>query len=96
MSDRFQCSLLRSQSHLHGRALSTAVASSSFRSHTCGELREDLHDGQRVVLSGWVDAIRPFGPISFLSLRDRHGSTQLVLEKDFLERAGTSGHIAMQ
>lgn len=62
--------------------------SSSFRTHTCGDLREDTHDGQRVTLSGWVDAIRPFGPISFISLRDRHGITQLVLEKSLLDSAG--------
>lgn len=64
-------------------------ASSSFRSHTCGELREeDAHSGRRVLLSGWVDAVRPFGPISFVSLRDRHGITQLVLEKELLESVG--------
>ncbi|DAZ99494.1 TPA: hypothetical protein N0F65_001679 [Lagenidium giganteum] len=62
-------------------------AVSSFRSHTCGELRLDAHDGDRVVLSGWVDAIRPYGPISFISLRDRHGITQLVVEKAALSGA---------
>lgn len=41
-----------------------------------------------MTLSGWVDAIRPFGPISFISLRDRHGVTQLVLEKNLLDAAG--------
>lgn len=40
-----------------------------------------------MTLSGWVDALRPFGPISFVSLRDRHGVTQLVLEKELLEAA---------
>ncbi|KAG7378567.1 aspartyl-tRNA synthetase 2, mitochondrial [Phytophthora pseudosyringae] len=70
------------------RALRLAARSaSSFRSHSCGELRQEPHEGQRVTLSGWVDAIRPFGPISFLSLRDRYGVTQLVLEKDVLEAA---------
>ncbi|KAL4171841.1 hypothetical protein KRP22_007019 [Phytophthora ramorum] len=68
------------------RALLAARSFSSFRTHSCGELRQEQHDGQRVTLSGWVDAIRPFGPISFLSLRDRHGVTQLVLEKDFLQQ----------
>ncbi|TYZ62867.1 hypothetical protein PybrP1_012899 [[Pythium] brassicae (nom. inval.)] len=63
-------------------------ASSAFRSHTCGELREeDARNSRRVTLSGWVDALRPFGPISFVSLRDRHGITQLVLEKELLESA---------
>ncbi|KAE8994664.1 Aspartate--tRNA(Asp/Asn) ligase [Phytophthora fragariae] len=70
------------------RSLLAARCLSSFRTHSCGELRLESHEGQRVTLSGWVDAIRPFGPISFLSLRDRHGVTQLVLEKDFLQSAG--------
>uniref|UniRef100_K3WJ49 Aminoacyl-transfer RNA synthetases class-II family profile domain-containing protein n=1 Tax=Globisporangium ultimum (strain ATCC 200006 / CBS 805.95 / DAOM BR144) TaxID=431595 RepID=K3WJ49_GLOUD len=62
--------------------------SSAFRTHTCGDLCADhAQGGERVRLSGWVDAIRPFGPISFISLRDRHGITQLVLEKNLLESA---------
>uniref|UniRef100_A0AAV1TQK5 Aminoacyl-transfer RNA synthetases class-II family profile domain-containing protein n=1 Tax=Peronospora matthiolae TaxID=2874970 RepID=A0AAV1TQK5_9STRA len=60
---------------------------SSFRTHSCGELRQSPHEGQSVTLSGWVDALRPFGPVSFVSLRDRYGVTQLVLEKDFLQSA---------
>ncbi|KAJ0401134.1 hypothetical protein ATCC90586_000234 [Pythium insidiosum] len=79
-----------SSSALLRRRLSSTAArasqlSSSFRSHTCGELREDTHLGKRVTLSGWVDAVRPFGPISFVSLRDRFGVTQLVLEKAQLD-----------
>ena len=61
---------------------------SAFRSHTCGDLRHDHNVGEQVVLSGWVDAIRPFGPMSFVSLRDRYGITQLVLEKAALSHAG--------
>ncbi|ETN23498.1 aspartate-tRNA ligase [Phytophthora nicotianae INRA-310] len=70
--------------HASKRSL-LARSFSSFRTHSCGELRQEPHEGQRVTLSGWVDAVRPFGPISFLSLRDRYGVTQLVLEKDFLQ-----------
>ncbi|TMW55432.1 hypothetical protein Poli38472_010314 [Pythium oligandrum] len=79
--------LLRPRWQQASRALSsaTATSSSAFRSHTCGELRDGEHTGQRVVLSGWVDAIRPFGPISFISLRDRYGITQLVVEKAALD-----------
>ncbi|KAG2519831.1 hypothetical protein JM16_005859 [Phytophthora kernoviae] len=68
-----------------GRVALLARSFSSYRTHSCGELRHDKHEAQRVTLSGWVDAIRPFGPISFLSLRDRYGVTQLVLEKEFLQ-----------
>lgn len=75
-----RCSLARVTRLASGRRWS-----SSFRSHTCGELRAEQHAGASVVLSGWVDALRPFGPISFLSLRDRHGVTQLVLDKALLE-----------
>jgi aspartyl-tRNA synthetase len=58
---------------------------SSFRSHTCGELRKEEHVGKSVLLSGWVDAIRSFGPISFVSLRDRYGITQLILPKETIQ-----------
>ncbi|KAG7396133.1 aspartyl-tRNA synthetase 2, mitochondrial [Phytophthora boehmeriae] len=67
------------------RVAGLARSLSSYRTHSCGELRHNQHEGQRVTLSGWVDAIRPFGPISFFSLRDRYGVTQLVLEKDLLQ-----------
>ncbi|CAH0479848.1 unnamed protein product [Peronospora belbahrii] len=78
-------------SRLHHTVLKRSLAInrslSSFRTHSCGELRQEFHEGQRVTLSGWVDAIRTFGPVSFLSLRDRDGVTQLVLETDFLQKA---------
>ena len=52
-----------------------------FRTHTCGELR--LSDtGKEVVLSGWVDASRPYGKMTFIDLRDRYGITQIVFEND--------------
>ncbi|CAI5713001.1 unnamed protein product [Hyaloperonospora brassicae] len=74
------------------RALSTRSwvvtrSLSSLRTHSCGELRQSPHEGQHVTLSGWVDALRPFGHVSFVSLRDRYGVTQLVLEKEFLQSA---------
>ncbi|RLN93520.1 hypothetical protein BBJ28_00019036, partial [Nothophytophthora sp. Chile5] len=75
------------QRSAQARAVLVARHFSSFRTHSCGELRKDADAGERVTLSGWVDAIRPFGPISFLSLRDRYGVTQLVLEKEFLAAA---------
>lgn len=50
-----------------------------FRSHNCGALR--LTDVEKkVTLSGWVDAIRAFGPMTFVDLRDRYGVTQIVFE----------------
>jgi aspartyl-tRNA synthetase len=52
-----------------------------YRTHTCGELR--LTDaGKKATLSGWVDAVRAFGPMTFVDLRDRYGITQIVFENN--------------
>ncbi len=51
-----------------------------YRTNTCGELRiADLN--KEVTLAGWVQAIRKFGSITFIDLRDRYGITQLLFSE---------------
>ena len=53
----------------------------SYRTHTCGELRiEDV--GKNVILSGWVNSIRKLGGITFLTLRDNYGITQILFKDE--------------
>ena len=51
-----------------------------YRSHTCGQLRAG-DAGTTARLAGWVHRRRDHGPIIFLDLRDRHGITQVVIDK---------------
>jgi nondiscriminating aspartyl-tRNA synthetase len=44
------------------------------------------HVGARVCLEGWIHAIRKFGAVNFLILRDRSGVAQIVLEPQEIEK----------
>ena len=57
-----------------------------YRTHNCGELREN-NIGQHVVLNGWVDTRRDLGGIIFIEMRDRYGIMQVVFEPTFNEAA---------
>lgn len=48
-----------------------------YRTITCGESRAE-HNGNNVILCGWVDSVRDQGGVVFINLRDRYGMTQVV------------------
>jgi aspartyl-tRNA synthetase len=54
--------------------------SSAYRSHTCGALRAS-DAGSPARLAGWVHRRRDHGQLIFLDLRDRHGITQIVIDR---------------
>jgi aspartyl-tRNA synthetase len=66
-----------------------------YRSHTCGELREN-HINNSVTLAGWVQKSRDKGFMIWVDIRDRYGITQLIFDeertsKDLIEKARLLG-----
>ena len=53
---------------LHERIATTAV--------------QRMADGDRVVLAGWAAQIKSLGKIAFLTLRDRTGTVQIIVNAD--------------
>ena len=51
-----------------------------YRTHTCGQLRAS-DAGTDARLAGWVNRRRDQGGLIFLDLRDRHGVTQVVIDR---------------
>ena len=54
-----------------------------YRTHNCGELRLN-NVNNTVKLSGWINSIRKLGGLTFITLRDHFGITQLVVHDDKL------------
>jgi aspartyl-tRNA synthetase len=52
-----------------------------YRSHKCGDLREE-DIGKTAWLSGWCHRIRDHGGLLFIDLRDHYGLTQCVIDPD--------------
>ena len=51
------------------------------RTHTCAETSV-ARIGETVILNGWVHRNRNHGGIHFVTLRDRYGMTQIVIDED--------------
>ncbi|NEV61153.1 aspartate--tRNA ligase [Thiorhodococcus minor] len=62
------------------------------RTHYCGDLN-DSHDGQEVVLCGWVQRRRDHGGVIFIDLRDREGLVQVVFDPDRAEVFERAEHV---
>ena len=58
----------------------TPSLATPYRTHTAGQLRAS-DAGSEARLSGWVHRRRDHGQLIFLDLRDRHGITQVVVDK---------------
>lgn len=50
----------------------------AYRTHAAGELRA-CHEGQQVLLSGWIHSLRQFKRQTFAELREHSGLVQLLL-----------------
>ncbi len=60
------------------------------RTRTCGELRIE-NATEKVVLNGWIQAIRDHGGLMFIDLRDRYGFTQVVVDPARLPQVNELG-----
>ena len=62
------------------------MTSTTLRTNTCGELNsKDIK--KEIKLTGWVNSRRDHGGIIFIDLRDRYGTTQIVLDPSKIPEA---------
>ncbi len=60
------------------------IITKNYRDVDCGSLRiEDV--GKTIRLAGWIDTIRKLGGITFITLRDQYGITQLVVDESLVQ-----------
>lgn len=54
-----------------------------YRTHTCGELRLN-NVNENVKIAGWVSNIRKLGGLTFITLRDHFGTTQIICDEKLI------------
>ena len=54
------------------------------RTHHVEDINADMI-GERVILGGWVEDLRKMGKMTFLTLRDVTGITQIILTVDVMK-----------
>ena len=54
------------------------------RTHYIEDVNSDMK-GQEVILGGWVEDVRKMGKMTFLTLRDVTGITQIILTDDVMK-----------
>ena len=57
------------------------------RTHYIEDVNADMK-GQEVILGGWIEDLRKMGKMTFLTLRDATGITQIILTSDVMKSIG--------
>ena len=60
------------------------ISVKSDRTHYIENINRDMI-GQKVILGGWVEDLRKMGKMTFLTLRDATGITQIILTSDVMK-----------
>ena len=60
------------------------ISVKSDRTHYIENINRDMI-GQEVILGGWVEDLRKMGKMTFLTLRDATGITQIILTSDVMK-----------